>query len=127
MAVKRTYEAIVIVSPELNEEQSGKVLSQLGDVVSRNEGRVMDTLPLGKRRLAYPIGKASEGLYYQVKIELPSLQVGTVEKAAKMLDGCVRIMITHESGLPSQPQAGDGPTPRREEVASTDQKAAEVR
>ena len=119
---KRTYEAIVILSPELNEEQSGKFLSQLSDLVSRHEGRVIETLPLGKRKLAYGIGRRSEGIFYQVKVELAPAQVIHVDKAVKAMDSCLRVMMTHESGLPAQ--AAEAPAHRREEAAPAANPAA---
>ncbi len=117
---------IVILNPELNEEQSGKFLSQLNELLSRHEGRVIETLPLGRKRLAYGIGRRSEGIYFQMKIELSPAQVIHVEKAAKGLDSCLRVLVTHESGLLSHPQAAEALAHRREEAPPADSAAAKI-
>ncbi len=107
-ALERKYEAILIASPELNEEQLNKLRSQFSEVVTRHQGRVLGVTVLGKKKLGYMIGKRSEGVYLQIRIEVSPLQATGIEKAAKALDSCLRFMLTRDSGF-SLPVTASGP------------------
>ncbi len=93
----RDYEAILIVSPELNEEAVSAVRTQLNDLASRHKGKLLESAVLGKRRLSYPLGRWSEGLYLQLRLQLPPSEVAALEKTVKMMEGIMRFMVTHPS------------------------------
>ncbi len=59
----RKYEMMVILNPEIDERTVAPALEKLLNVVSANGGSVDATDIWGKRRLAYPIEKHSEGIY----------------------------------------------------------------
>ena len=59
----RKYEMMVILNPEIDERTVAPALEKLLNVVSANGGSVDATDIWGKRRLAYPIEKNSEGIY----------------------------------------------------------------
>lgn len=89
----REYQAILVVSPELNEEALSKLQAQFAELVGKNQGQVVSTLPWGKRKLTYKLGRFSEGNYLQVRIQVPSLQVAELEKATRMLEPILRVMM----------------------------------
>ncbi len=108
--LERKYEAILIASPELNEEQLNKLQSQFAEVVARHQGRVLGVTVLGKKKLGYMIGERSEGLYLQILIEVLPSQVAGIEKAAKTMDSCLRFMLTRDSGFSLPVAAGGSPS-----------------
>lgn len=59
----RTYEMMVILSPDVDERTVAPALQKLLKVVPDNGGTVDKTDIWGKRRLAYDINKQSEGIY----------------------------------------------------------------
>lgn len=59
----RKYELMVILSPEIDERTVAPALEKLLQVVSSNGGTVDKTDIWGRRRLAYPILKNTEGIY----------------------------------------------------------------
>lgn len=62
----RQYEMMIILDPETDERTLQGALEKLLAVVP-NEGGTLDNVDiLGKRRLAYPIKKKSEGIYVVV-------------------------------------------------------------
>ena len=63
----RKYEMMVILNPEIDERTVAPALEKLLNVVSANGGSVDATDIWGKRRLAYPIEKYSEGIYAYVR------------------------------------------------------------
>lgn len=59
----RKYELMIILSPEVDERTVAPALEKLLSVVTKSGG-VVDNVDLwGKRRLAYPILKNTEGIY----------------------------------------------------------------
>ncbi|QJC22597.1 30S ribosomal protein S6 [Arcanobacterium buesumense] len=62
----RQYEMMIILDPETDERTLQGTLEKLLAVVP-SEGGTLDKVDiLGKRRLAYPINKKSEGIYVVV-------------------------------------------------------------
>ena len=110
----RDYEAILIVAPDLNAEAVQKVQAQFAEVISRNGGRVLDSVSLGRRKLSYKIGKQTEGQYLQVRVQLPAASLEAVRKAVSPLDSINRLMLVLASAAPapvrpegsSEPAAG---------------------
>lgn len=62
----RKYELMIILSPEVDERTVTPVLEKMLSVVVNDGGQIEKTDIWGKRRLAYPIAKQSEGLYVVV-------------------------------------------------------------
>ncbi|MBV7363155.1 30S ribosomal protein S6 [Actinomycetaceae bacterium TAE3-ERU4] len=59
----RHYELMVILNPEVDERTVTPSLEKLLTVVTDNGGSVENLDVWGKRRLAYPILKKTEGIY----------------------------------------------------------------
>lgn len=102
----RTYEAMVIASPELSEEALSQLQNSLGEVITRQGGRVLDGSVLGKRRLSFSISRFSEGTYLQIRFELSSNKVGEVKKAVAMMESIIRMMVIQGSSLSGSPSLG---------------------
>ena len=59
----RKYEMMVILNPEIDERTVAPALEKLLNVISANGTDIW-----GKRRLAYPIEKYSEGIYAVIEM-----------------------------------------------------------
>jgi len=70
------YETAFLISPDLEEEETEKVIVQMAEVVSKKKGKMINEDRWGKRRLAYPIKKFEEAFYvffhYEGDSEIPS-------------------------------------------------------
>lgn len=107
----RDYEAILIVAPDLNAEAVQKVQQQFAEVISRNGGRVVDSVSLGRRKLSYKIGKLTEGQYLQARVQLPAASLEAVRKGVLPLESISRMMLVLGSSVPAaaRPEAGTEP------------------
>ncbi len=69
------YETAFLISPNLEEEETEKVITQMADVISEKKGKMINEDRWGKRRLAYPIKKFEEAFYvffhYEGDPEIP--------------------------------------------------------
>ena len=57
------YETGFLISPNLAEEETEKVISQMAEIISKKKGKVIKEDRWGKRKLAYPIKKFDEAFY----------------------------------------------------------------
>lgn len=69
------YETAFLISPNLEEEETEKVITQMAKVISEKKGKMINEDRWGKRRLAYPIKKFEEAFYvffhYEGDPEIP--------------------------------------------------------
>ena len=61
--MKRTYELALVLDPTLSDEEQVTLVDEFKKMVSGNGVEVVKEESWGKRKLAYPIGKATEGRY----------------------------------------------------------------
>jgi small subunit ribosomal protein S6 len=88
------YELMYILRPDLTEEQVqqevGKYQSLLNDYNAEN----ISIKTLGKRRLAYPIKKYTDGVYVQVNYSGDGKQVAPLERSMRLSDEVIRYLTT---------------------------------
>lgn len=91
------YEMMVIVRPDLNEEEKKNVFDQIADVISKNEGSIASAgVWAEKRRMYFPIKKQQEGIYYLVNFTLPSDGVSKLKYAYKLNEAILRVLILRD-------------------------------
>jgi len=86
----RTYEVLFIVAPNAPEADVERVTEQLRQTVTDNGGTVTKLEKLGRRRLAYNIGKFREGDYILAVIESNGREVAEVERRLRVADVVLR-------------------------------------
>lgn len=69
----RKYEMLVILDAAADSDQAGEI-TQIEELIKRLGGAVSKTDVWGKRTLAYPIRKQSEGYYVLFNFELEPAQ-----------------------------------------------------
>jgi len=65
MEKTKSYSGLFILDPE-QEGSIDELKNKISVVVSDNSGNISAENMLGKKRLAYPIKKKTEGIYYEV-------------------------------------------------------------
>lgn len=65
----RQYESIFIVNPDLEEAETNRVVEEVKAAIESGGGQVLRVNPWGKRKLAYPIKRHSEGYYVLLLFE----------------------------------------------------------
>lgn len=88
----RIYETGFILAPSLAEEETEQIILQMADIIAQREGQLIKQDRWGKRRLAYPIKKFSEGFYvffqYEGKADIPL----ELERRFKQTDSVLRYL-----------------------------------
>lgn len=88
----RTYELLLIVRPDL-EMTEKKAEDMVGKLVEKAGGKVASVAVWGKRALAYPIQKATEGTFVLARVE-GSVKSADLEKEVRIGSDMLRFMLT---------------------------------
>ncbi len=86
----RSYELMYIMVPTVTEEEVDKVVSQLEGVIKADQGELSEIEKMGKRNLAYRIGKFGEGYYVLLKLKAKGSLVKELERRLKVIDTVLR-------------------------------------
>jgi small subunit ribosomal protein S6 len=70
-AAQRTYELVFIADPRLTDEQVVGLTDDYKSMITGAGGKVVREESWGKRKLAYPISKLTEGQYVVLYVETP--------------------------------------------------------
>ncbi|MBI3174269.1 MAG: 30S ribosomal protein S6 [Chloroflexi bacterium] len=89
-----SYELICILQPDLDETAFNGVLDKVKGWVTESGGSVDKTDVWGRRRLAYPIHKQTEGQYVLLNITLKPSAAAELERNIRYQESVVRHMLT---------------------------------
>ena len=99
-----SYELTYVLRPlddaalsAINERINTTIASSGGQIVARNDW--------GKRRLAYPIKKITEGIYVSLQVNLPQTAVRPIERALQLSDDVLRYLVIRIDELQAAPAA----------------------
>lgn len=89
------YEALFIVKPELSEEEKKSLFQHIDEAVTKNHGTITQSgLWAEKRKLAFPIAKHAEGVYYFMTFSLPPLAIKDIRNTYRLNEDILRVLIT---------------------------------
>jgi small subunit ribosomal protein S6 len=89
----RNYEVAYITDPDLDEASLTALEEKVTGWIDAAGGRVLKVDRWGKRRLAYPIKKRSDGYYYFFLAELPPRASTPLERDLRLSEQILRFMI----------------------------------
>ena len=128
----RQYETVFLISPNLEEEETTKIITQISGIISKEKGKLIQEDRWGKKRLAYPIKKFEEAFYVFFHYEGDSNIPFELEKRFKQTEAILRFLTvkkeTRENvrkkrkGIPAEEETAT-PAAEAEIVASQEEKA----
>jgi small subunit ribosomal protein S6 len=92
-----SYELVFILNANLTEDDSTKLLGKVNDQITKLGGTVNETNPWGKRRLAYPIKRQSEGNYVLEKVQIKQTALKELDASLKLTDDVLRYLFIREN------------------------------
>jgi small subunit ribosomal protein S6 len=125
----RDYELGILVSPEASEEQTKTILDRVSQMVQSGGGQVVKVHPWGRRRLAYPIERHRDGLYFFLDLSLTPQTVLEIDRNLRVTEAVIRYLIVKRdpkavaAQRAREAQAAVAPHP--EEPAGVEAEAAE--
>lgn len=92
------YELIFIAHPDLDEGGVAELTAKVSGWIEAAEGQVTQTIPWGRRRLAYPIRKQTEGSYVLLRTSLAPGGIGKLERELKLSESVLRYLLVRVEG-----------------------------
>ncbi len=86
------YELLLIITPDHDESEAEALTDQVKGIIE-NGGTLLKLDPWGKKRLAYPIRKRSEGYYVLYIFESAPGFVAELNQALRVIETILRYMI----------------------------------
>jgi small subunit ribosomal protein S6 len=86
----RVYEVLFIVAPNVEEGDIEALVTQFSDLATNQGAQVTKVDRMGRRRLAYPIGKFNEGHYVVLTIEGSGSEIAEIERRMRVSDAVIR-------------------------------------
>ena len=88
----RTYEVMYIIDPETAADKITKLNTAVGNLIEKEGGTVVRMDDIGRRTLAYPIEKKTEGHYVLFEIEGSGQEIAELERRMRVNDMIIRYM-----------------------------------
>ncbi len=86
----RMYETIIIVQPDLGDEELKALSAKIQEVISTMKGDFQRLEDWGVRKLAYPINKAIRGRYYYLRFDAEAPLIAELERRLRLDDKVIR-------------------------------------
>jgi small subunit ribosomal protein S6 len=94
MLTMREYELVIIVHPDLEETALNEAITKVQGWITDAGGQVIKTDLWGKRRLAYPIRKQTQGHYVLMNISMEPKFGLELERNLRFFEPVIRFLVT---------------------------------
>ncbi|MDR0500256.1 MAG: 30S ribosomal protein S6 [Coriobacteriales bacterium] len=89
----KAYELLFFVSPTLDEELREATFKRIDGTITAQGGVVDDVEEWGKRKLAYEIGKLTDGDYTLINFHAEPTSIAEIDRVLRITDAVARFMI----------------------------------
>jgi len=89
----KPYETMYIVRPNLDEEATDRVVSQVEDFIKSHGGEKLATDKKGRKRLAYEVNKMRDGFYVLTTFDGPAESVAQIKRMMTLSEDIIRSII----------------------------------
>ena len=90
MAEKRIYEVVFIIDPDTPDEEIKRLTENLQTIVTDQGGTITKSEVMGRRQLAYQIGRKNEGVYVLFEVEGTGREIAELERRMRVSDQVLR-------------------------------------
>jgi small subunit ribosomal protein S6 len=92
LAETRVYEVVFIVDPDTSEEDLARLTENLRGIVTDQGGTITKSEVMGRRQLAYKVGRKNEGVYVLFEIEGTGREIAELERRMRVSDQVLRYL-----------------------------------
>ena len=89
----RDYELVVIISPEVAEEEIPGTLEKIGRFITERGGSITEVNQWGRRKLAYPIKNFMEGNYVLTQFKMEPGSTADLEASLGISEEILRHLL----------------------------------
>jgi len=91
----KAYELLLLLDPSLDEETRAALLEKFQGVITADGGVVDNVDSWGKRKLAFEIGKMTEGDYALIDFHALPAAIAELDRVLHITDPVVRYMLVN--------------------------------
>ena len=124
--MQNDYEILLMLDVELPETRQDEIIARTRELIEKGGGTWVGHDPWGRRKLAYPIDKKTDGIYHLLQFDAEPETLDELTRVLKITDGVMRHLPTrrvkggHGPGRP-------GPEPVESAGRESEYAAANVR
>lgn len=104
----RNYELVMIISPDVAEEDVPGTIEKVTQIVTSKGGAIVEVAPWGRRKLAYPINHFKEGNYVLTRFKLEPGMTAELEASLQISGDILRHLIVRVDDKQSGERGGNG-------------------
>jgi len=90
LATQRIYEVMFIVDTSATDEDITRLNENLQQIITDQGGTITKTENMGRRQLAYQIGRKKEGFYVLFEVEGSGREIAELERRMRVNDQVLR-------------------------------------
>jgi small subunit ribosomal protein S6 len=90
---KNIYETTFIVNASLDDPQIDAIIEKVQEVITKNNGEIMELAKWGRKRFAYPIKKKNNGFYVVCEFSSSGDLVARLERHFILEENIIRFLI----------------------------------
>ena len=92
MAEKRVYEIVFIIDTGTPEEEATRLVESLSNIITEQGGAITRSETMGRRQLAYRIGRKTEGNFWLFEVEGTGAEIAELERRMRVSDAVMRYL-----------------------------------
>jgi small subunit ribosomal protein S6 len=92
LAENRVYEVVFIVDTDTSDEDLTSLTENLRAIITDQGGSVTKSEVMGRRQLAYKVGRKSEGVYVLFEVEGTGREIAELERRMRVSDQVLRYL-----------------------------------
>ena len=89
----RTYELMFVVDPRVSDEDVVTMTQDYKNMITAGGSQITSEESWGRRKLAYPINKLTEGQYVLFLADLPAQALAGLEREFRLSEEILRFLI----------------------------------
>src|SRR5947199_10424976 len=86
------YEIMFIVNPNVTDDEIDKINAQFEGIITGGGGKIGKIEKMGKRRLAYPVGKFTDGFYVLFVMTANGAIIREMERRLRVMDPVIKYL-----------------------------------
>ncbi len=90
--IKRSYEVMFIVRPDVEEADLDKLIEGFSGNVTTGGGEIKAVEKMGRRRLAYTVRKFNDGFYVLLTISAAGSLIGEIERRLRVSEQVIKFI-----------------------------------
>jgi small subunit ribosomal protein S6 len=90
---KNIYETTFIVNASLDDPQIDTIIDKVQEVITKNNGEIMELAKWGRKRFAYPIKKKNNGFYVVCEFKSSGDLIARLERHFLLEENIIRFLI----------------------------------